>query len=134
MSAIIGEGVSLRGIVDDEYGYTWNLTGAVAAGDVGKAMTQDTAVANSAKLTTDGAVVLGALASYENRVQEGIVVGAIYRKGVFVWEYTGAAPALGVGVVGSATGGKVKAAAGAVVNNMVVEVNVAATTVTVVFD
>lgn len=134
MSAIIGEGVSLRGIVDDEYGYTWNLTGAVAAGDVGKAMTQDTAVANSAKLTTDGAVVLGALASYENRVQEGIVVGAIYRKGVFVWEYTGAAPALGAGVVGSATGGKVKTAGAAVVNNIVVEVNVAATTVTVVFD
>ena len=134
MSAIIGEGVSLRGIVDDEYGYTWNLTGTIAAADVGKAMTQDLTVANSAKLTTDGAVVLGALASYENRVQEGTVVGAIYRKGVFVWEYTGTAPALGVGVVGSATAGKVKAAAGAVVNNMVVEVNTTAGTVTVVFD
>lgn len=134
MSAIIGEGVSLRGIYDEEYAYTWNLTGSVAAGDVGKAMTQDTSVANSAKLTTDGAVVLGSLASYENRVQEGIVVGAINRKGVFVWEYTGAAPALGAGVVGSATAGKVKTAGAAVVNNMVVEVNTTAGTVTVLFD
>lgn len=134
MASIIGEGVSLRGIRDENYVYTFNITGTVTAADVGKAVTQDTSAANSAKLTTDASVILGSLASYENRVQEGIKVGAVARKGVFVWAYTGTAPALGNGVVGSATAGSVKDAGAAVVGNIVVQVDTVNKLVTVVFD
>lgn len=141
MTAIVGEGVTLRGIYDEEYAYTWNITGTCAATDVSKAVVQDTSAANSVKLATAGATILGSLASYENRVQEGIVVGAVNRKGVFVWEYTGTDPVLGQGVVGGATAGKVAgyttgdpAAAAAIPNNIVIDVNTTAKTVTVLFD
>lgn len=135
MPQAIGSGVTLEGLRSEEFSYTWNITGTAGVNPgIGVAMTQDVSANNSAKVTTDGAVVLGALMSYENRIQEGITVGTIARKGVFVWEYTGTAPTRGAGVVGSATAGKVKAAAGAVVNNIVVAVDTGAATVTVLFD
>lgn len=139
MSAIIGEGVSLRGLRDERYNYTWNITGACVAADVSKAVSQDLTAANSAKLAGAGDTILGALASYENRVQEGIVVGTVARKGVFVFTYDGPDPELGVGVVGGATPGVVKAflivaAQTPIVGNVVVDVDTVNKLVTVLFD
>ena len=139
MSAIIGEGVSLRGLRDEGYNYTWNITGACVAADVSKAVTQDLTAANSAKLATTGSTILGTLASFEDRVQEGIKVGTVARKGVFVWTYDGPNPTLGVGVVGGATAGYVKAyipvaAQEPIVGNVVIDVDTVNKLVTVLFD
>lgn len=145
MTAIVGEGVTLRGIYDADSAATWNLSGiasaAAAAAAVSKAVSQDLTVANTAELCAQGAVILGNLLSAEYRVQEGITVGAVCREGFFVWEYTGADPALGQGVVGGATAGKVAGAmsadvvpvAVAIPNVIVVDVDTTAKTVTVLF-
>lgn len=132
MPAIIGSGVTLRGLFSEDFSYTWLITGTggVAPG-YPCAMTQDTAAANSAKVTADGSIVLGALRSYENRIQEGIVTGAIGHKGNFVFKYTGTAPVIGNAVVGSATAGKVKDSGAVSAYNRVVEVDQTATEVTV---
>lgn len=139
MSAIIGEGVSLRGLVDVDSAYTWNVTGTTVAADVGKAVVQDTAAANSVKLATADATIIGSLLSYENRVQEGITVGAVAREGVFVWSYSGPDPALGCGVVGGAAAGQVKAYVVStvhtpIVGNIVIDVDTTNKLVTVLFD
>lgn len=144
MTAIVGEGVTLRGIYDADSAATWNLSGiasaAAAAAAVSKAMSQDLTVANTAELCAHDTVILGNLLSAEYRVQEGITVGAVCREGFFVWEYTGDDPVLGQGVVGGATAGKVAGymtgsplAATAIPNNIVVDVDTTAKTVTVLF-
>lgn len=117
----IGSGVTLRGLWSEDFSYTWLLSGSMTAADVGKAMTIDTTANNTAKLAGSGDVIIGRLNSYENRIQEGIVVGAIQHKGNLVFGYTGTVPARGVSVVGSATPGKVVAAAALGITNMVVE-------------
>lgn len=139
---IIGQGVTLRGLFSEDFAYTWNITGTngvdphntITAAGAEPAMVQDTTADNAAKASTDGAEILGALRTYENRVQEGTTVGTIYHKGVFVFMYTGTAPTRGQAVVGSATAGKVKAATAQNGRNTVVAVDTTATTVTVKFD
>src|SRR4028118_2426288 len=135
MPGIIGQGVTLRGLRSEDFTYTFNLTGT--GGNpipVGSPMMLDAAADNSAKAVTDGATLIGALMSFENRISEGIIVGAIARKGNFVFDYTGTAPTRGQGVVGSATANKVKSAGAAIVNNMVVEVDTTKQQVMVIFD
>ncbi len=108
MAGIIGEGVSLRGFYFPNSSFTWNLSGSITSADIGKAMTQDTTANATAKLAGDGDIILGLLSSYENRVQEGIVVGAIAHTFSERVVYTGTIPALGTQVVGGATPGSVK--------------------------
>lgn len=139
MSAIIGEGVSLRGLRDENYNYTWNVTGTVVQADVSKAVQLDTAASNSVKLATADSTILGVLASYEDRVQEGIKVGTVARKGVFVLSYSGADPDIGCGVVGGAAAGQVKAYIVStvhtpIVGNIVIDRDTVNKLVTVLFD
>lgn len=128
MPGIVGNGVTLRGLSSEDFKFTWNITGTggVAPSASNKntdvPMMIDSAADNSAKQVTDGAVILGRLESFENRVQEGLVVGTISHKCVAVFDYTGTAPTRGNSVVGSATANKVKAAAAAV-GCIVVEVD-----------
>lgn len=111
MAGLIGEGVSLRGFYDDNWSLTWNITGAVnKATDMGKLVTQDTAAADSAKLSVNDSVPLGVLLSYEDRVVEGVKVGAVAMMGGYAVPFTGAL-AIGASIVGSATPGVAKAAA-----------------------
>lgn len=108
MAGIIGNGVSLRGLYNQDKAFTWNITGTInRATDLGKAMTQDITAASSAKLAGDNDPILGTLATYEDRVQEGIKVGTIYHDGGFSVPYVGAL-AIGDQVCGSATPGAVK--------------------------
>jgi hypothetical protein len=78
--------------------------------------------------------VIGLLSSYEDRIVEGVKVGAVAHKGVFRFPYTGSAPVVGQSVGGSA------ASPGSVIGvsarpgwPIVVAVNTASTTVTVAF-
>lgn len=82
--AAIGK-VSLRGIVHDEFQYTFlvsSATGEATEDDAGiKAVSLDTSAANTVKLATDGEKLLGRLEIYEDRVVEGIVTGMVALKG-----------------------------------------------------
>ena len=143
MTAIVGEGVTLRGIYDADSAATWNLSGiasaAAAAAAVSMAVCQDTTAAYTAKLATAGSVILGNLLSAEYRVQEGITVGAVCRDGFFVWTYTGPDPILGQAVVGGATAGTVKGSLNVadpvyVPGNAIVNIDTVNKLVTVLFD
>lgn len=132
--AAIGAGVSLRGIPVEEFDFTWNLNAAIVAADVGKPMSVDTAAANTAKIAADGDAVFGTLASYENRVQEGIKVGTVSHKTGVKYTYTGAAPTVG-GQIQGAGAGLVKTLSGSNARfpHVVVSVNATDTTVEVLF-
>lgn len=110
MAIPIGEGVSLRGFYSKNWALTWNLTGTTSSADIGKAMTQDTSAANTARLAGDNDSIIGILQSRENRIQEGVVVGTICMAFSEKLPYTGTIPAIGSQVVGAATLGTVKAA------------------------
>lgn len=135
MPGIVGNGVSLEGYTAQEFLYPFLISGTAGVSPpIGSPLMIDNAADNTVKQVTDNATIIGALHSYENRVQEGITVCTLKRKGTMVFDYTGSAPTRGQGVVGSATANKVKAAGAAVVGNIVVAVNTVALTCTVMFD
>lgn len=112
MSAIIGAGVTLQGIVPQVFAWAWNVTGAVTNANVGELVAQDITARNSVKLLGADDAPIGVLATFEDRVIEGIKVGTVDHKGGFSIKYTGAL-AVGDSVCGSATPGQVKKAAAA---------------------
>lgn len=136
--AIIGRGVSLRGLYNNDKSFTWNLTGTMTNADVGKVISQDVTQANAAKLAGDNEAILGVLGSYEDRVQEGIKVGTVHHDGGFSVPYTGTL-AVGDQVCGSATPGTVKKISAALTTGYgrkpatVVEIDAATSTCVILF-
>lgn len=139
--------VSLRGIIHDEWEYTFALAAGITQADEGKAVELDTSAANQVKLATASANVLGKLLKVENRAQEGILVGTVALKGPLKFDYTGTDLAVGDGIKGSTTvNGKVERVTGTDVDaattgidrtanerkNLVVEVDTTAKTAIVV--
>lgn len=133
MPGLIGNGVSLHGIYHEDYAYTWNISGVVdKSADIGKAMSQDKTADDTAKLAADGDTLIGALGSYEDRVQEGIKVGTVYHKGNFQFPYTGAL-AVGDSVIGAGAGQVKTAGVGVSNNTLVTKVDATNSLATVVF-
>src|SRR3990167_4774955 len=64
----------------DDFVFTYLISGTVVAADVGKAVALDTAAANTVKLAGADDVIFGRLETFEDRVQEGVKVGAVARK------------------------------------------------------
>ncbi|MCG7629000.1 hypothetical protein MHM88_14405 [Epibacterium sp. MM17-32] len=123
--AIIGQGISLRGMVHEKFHYPFYLASGITNADVGKAVALDSSAANTVKLAGDDDKIIGKLVTHENRSVEGVLVGTVALRGGFRFTKAAAAPAINVGdtVVG-AGGGEVKAAASADhADNMVVEVD-----------
>jgi hypothetical protein len=118
--ATIGVGVSLRGIEHEEFHYPFNLASAITADDVGKPVALDATAANTVKVAGDGDVIVGKLASYENRAIEGVKVGAVALKGGFKFTKSGTV-AVGDSVQGAAGGAVKKLTAADYSLNMVVE-------------
>ncbi len=116
--------VSFQNIHVEEFSFTFHLSGIVAD-DIGKGVTIDTSAARTVKLAGDGDRVIGHLSTVEDRTVDGVVVGAVDLKGSYKMSYTGAAPAIGDGVQGSATAGllKTSGAAAAAGEPIVVFVN-----------
>jgi hypothetical protein len=82
MSNAIGNGVSLRGLYDEDSQYPFNLAAGITKGvDEGKAVTIDPSASTQVKLAGDGAALVGRLETIENRVTEGINVGTIALEG-----------------------------------------------------
>lgn len=116
--------ISLAGINVEAFQFPFKLASAIAAADVGKAVSLDTGAANTVKLAADDEEILGVLQTYENRAQVGEgEVGTVGMKGGFKLLKTGAVT-VGQQVVGSATPGVVKGIAmGVGARNIVVEVS-----------
>lgn len=95
----IGEGISHRGLLQEEFHYPYNLAVAIVAADVGKAVSIDTSAARTVKLAADGEVIHGALASVEIRTIEGSRVGTVATKGGFGFVRAAGAPAVTVGAL-----------------------------------
>lgn len=70
------QGVTLKGTIPAN-DLTFILNSAITEKDVGKAVTQDTAAPNCVKLAGAGDAILGRLETYEDRVVEGVKVGAV---------------------------------------------------------
>ena len=131
MAGLIGSGVTIQGLVDQDAMWTWNVSGTIdKSTDLGKAVSIDATANNTVKLCADDAVILGVLASYEDRTnQEGIKIGTVSHKGGFKVPYVNGATALvpivGHSVKGSATPGKVKPVAAYAGPNIVTAVDTA---------
>lgn len=78
--AIIGQGVTLNGFYDEKSVHTFIISGTVTTNDVGKAVTLDTATANTVKLSGDGDAIFGRLMAVEDRAIEGVKVAAVCRR------------------------------------------------------
>lgn len=98
------QGVTLKGTVPAN-DLTFVLNSDITASDVGKVVTQDTAAANRVKLAGAGDPILGRLESYEDRVIEGVKVGAVKIIGGMELPIAeGYTPAVGDTVIGAAGG------------------------------
>lgn len=73
--------VSLNALHHEDAQYTFLVSGTVTTADIGKAVTIDSAAANTVKLAGDNDVILGRLESFEDRTAEGIKVGAVSCEG-----------------------------------------------------
>lgn len=117
--------VTLRGFHWEDSSLTFNLASAIAAADVGKAVSLNGVVANSVKLAADGDAIVGRLATYEDRTVEGIKVGAVELQFANLLPVNAAAlSALAVGdsVQGAGAGEVKKAAANDPRKNFVAEI------------
>lgn len=70
------QGVTLKGTIPGN-DLTFVLNAGITAQDVGKAVTQDTSAANTVKLAGAGDPIFGRLETFEDRVVEGVKVGAV---------------------------------------------------------
>lgn len=77
MPAIFHTQIALDGYDFPEYQLTFKISGSPVAADVGKALSIDTAAANTVKLAADGDRIIGYLMSFEDRVIEGQKVGVV---------------------------------------------------------
>lgn len=74
-------GISHRGLNVESKIYSYYLAAGIVEADVGKAVSIDTTAAYTVKLAADGDVIHGVLASWENRVVQGYLVGAVAMDG-----------------------------------------------------
>jgi len=102
--------VSLRGFHFEDWSLTFVLAAGITTADVGKAVSIDTGAANKVKLAADGDVIVGRLATVEDRTVEGQLIGAVELKFANILPIkTGETIAVGDTVVGAGSG-TVKAA------------------------
>lgn len=131
--AIIGQGISLRGMVHEKFHYPFYLASGITNADVGKAVALDSSAPNTVKLAGDGDKIIGKLVTHEDRKVEGVLVGTVALRGGFRFTEVGSPThplAVGDTVVGAGNGlVKARLDSGATAkeadhaDNMVVEVD-----------
>lgn len=83
MARNIGAGISHADIVHEDSQYPFYVAGSLTRADEGKAVALDATASYRVKLAGDNDPVLGKLAIYEDRVNEGIKVGTVSTEGGF---------------------------------------------------
>ncbi len=98
--------VILKGTTQPDFRYTYKISGTIdASTDIGKAITFDSATANTVKLAGDGDLIIGSLFSYEDRTVEGVKLATIDTKGgMALPKEASVTIALGATVVGAGSG------------------------------
>jgi hypothetical protein len=115
--------VSLRGFHFEDFHLTFTLAAGITAADVSKAVSIDTSAPNKVKLAADGDIIIGRLATVEDRKVEGQLVGAVALKFMNTLPMkTGSEPAVGDTVVGGGAGTVKKAGANDANKNFVAEI------------
>jgi hypothetical protein len=100
-----------KGIRIEDANATYFLNASITShSDIAKPVSLDATANFTIGLAADGAQILGALESYEDRTQEGYKAGAVAPLMYTTFEYSGTDPVIGQWVVGDGTG-KVKASA-----------------------
>lgn len=100
-----------KGIRIEDANATYFLNTSITShADIAKPVSLDATANFTIGLAADGAQILGALESFEDRTQEGYKAGAVAPLMYTTFEYSGADPVIGQWVVGDGTG-KVKASA-----------------------
>jgi len=95
-----------NGIRNESSAATWQLGSSITGyDDVGKTVSVNAAANFTVETKVAGAEILGYLESYEDRVAEGIKVGAVSWHGCYTFPYTGTAPTPGAHVMCNAAGG-----------------------------
>lgn len=123
MSAIGSGGISIAGIYDPEDSFPFYISGTASKSDVSSPVALDTTANNTAKLAGDGDEIIGVLASFENRVTEGVIVGSVVTEGGFAFPIkAGDTLARGDSVVGGGSG-TVKKRGSATAANIVVAIS-----------
>lgn len=69
--------VALDGFSFPDNQFTVKLHAGIATTDIGKAVSQDTAGANTVKLAADGDAIVGRLMTVEDRTVEGQLIGTV---------------------------------------------------------
>lgn len=105
--AVIGKGVTLKGLNQPEWAFTFNLEASITKDDVGKVVAIDPTGDNQVKLAGDGDRIYGRLKTVEIREIEGVNVGTVELKGGIQVSTTGVV-AVGDTLEGSATAGVAK--------------------------
>lgn len=80
MAGLFHTQVALAGYDFPDAQLTFKISGSPVAADVGKAVSQDTATANTVKLAADGDEIIGYLMTFEDRTVEGQKVGVVALK------------------------------------------------------
>lgn len=80
MPTYIGFAPSLRGYDFEDFQFTFNLKAGIVATDVGKAVALDATAAATVKLAGDDDHIIGRLETFENRTQEGALLGTVALK------------------------------------------------------
>jgi hypothetical protein len=109
MSAIIGNGVTLRGYHFEDFMLTTNLAAGITKADEGKLVTLDTSASTTMKLAGINDRVFGRLEVVEDRTVEGLLVGTVAGKFANKVPISAAAPgtvAVGDVLEGSAVAGQ----------------------------
>lgn len=107
--AIIGQGITHKGLVQENFETAFYISGTVVAADVGKPVALDITANHTVKLAADDDVIVGVLTAYEDRAVEGVKVATVGMKGGFSFTgVSGHAVLVGDTVI-SAGGGEVKA-------------------------
>lgn len=115
--------VSLRGFHFEDFHLTFTLAAGIVGADVGKAVSIDASAPNKVKLAADGDVIIGRLATVEDRKVEGQLVGAVALKFANTLPIkAGDALAVGDTAVGAGNGTIKKAAANDANKNFVAEI------------
>lgn len=108
--AVIGQGISLRGITHEDFHYPFYLKAGVVRADVGKAVAIDPTAPNTVRLAADGDQIIGKLVTVEDRAIEGVLVGTVALRGGFKFTVAAASAAFAVGDTAVGAGnGEVKA-------------------------